>query len=76
MSYIQAGMTNEQLKRAFEKKVPGVTPTAMELSAFAIGVEVGFALNCDHEWRVTSTRAQGMWARCDKCGDTKEETWD
>lgn len=31
---------------------------------------------CDHVWKVTSQRLQGMWCKCEKCGATKEETWD
>lgn len=29
-----------------------------------------------HVWKVVSQRAQGMWCKCEKCGATKEETWD
>ena len=32
--------------------------------------------SCKHEWKVTSQRLQGMSCKCDKCGATKEETWD
>ena len=35
------GMTNDELKAAFETKLPGVTPTDREMSTFALGVEVG-----------------------------------
>jgi hypothetical protein len=31
---------------------------------------------CEHDWKVTSQRALGMWCKCKKCGATKEETWD
>ena len=40
----QGGLTNAQLAEAWEKKLPGVTPTDRELSAFAIGIEVGETL--------------------------------
>jgi hypothetical protein len=40
---LQGGMENEVLRAAWDKKLPGVEPTDRELSAFALGVEVGFA---------------------------------
>lgn len=40
---LQGGMSNDDLVVAFQRKLPGVKPTDNELSAFAIGVEVGFA---------------------------------
>lgn len=36
-------MTNDELLAAWERKLPGVAPTDRELSAFALGVEVGQA---------------------------------
>lgn len=38
----QGGMSNAQLAEAWCKKVPGVTPTDAQLTAFALGIEVGF----------------------------------
>jgi hypothetical protein len=32
-------------------------------------------LRCDHVWKVTSQRTNGM-CLCEKCGASKEETWD
>lgn len=36
-------MTNDELLAAWKRKVPNVAPTDRELSAFALGVEVGQA---------------------------------
>lgn len=41
--------------------------------------DVGMAttsVKCEHLWKVTSHRLQGMWSKCEKCGAMKEETWD
>jgi hypothetical protein len=38
----QAGLTNPELLAAWKKKLPGVEPTERDLSAFALGAEVGF----------------------------------
>lgn len=38
---LQGGLTNAELMEAWGKKLPGVVPTDRDLSAFAIGVEVG-----------------------------------
>jgi hypothetical protein len=38
----QAGLTNPELLAAWKKKMPGVEPTERDLSAFALGTEVGF----------------------------------
>jgi hypothetical protein len=40
---LQASMNNAQLTDAWLKKLPGVTPTERDLTAFALGAEVGFA---------------------------------
>lgn len=37
----QGGLTNAELAEWWERKLPGNTPTDRELSAFALGVEVG-----------------------------------
>lgn len=39
---LQGGMSNAELLGAWMKKLPGVEPSDRELSAFALGVEVGF----------------------------------
>jgi hypothetical protein len=39
---LQGGMDNATLLAAWQKKLPGVEPKDQELSAFAVGVEVGF----------------------------------
>lgn len=39
---LQGGLDNDALRAAWDKKLPGVAPTDCELSAFALGVEVGF----------------------------------
>ncbi len=39
---LQAGMDNDALLAAWEKKLPGVKPSQRELTAFALGAEVGF----------------------------------
>ena len=36
-------MTNDELLAAWRRKLPGVEPTDREMSAFALGVEVGQA---------------------------------
>jgi hypothetical protein len=40
---LQGGLNNAELLSAWMKKLPGVEPTEKQLTAFAIGVEVGFA---------------------------------
>jgi hypothetical protein len=40
---LQGGMSNAELFDAWRKKLPGVIPTDRDLSAFAVGIEVGFA---------------------------------
>jgi len=40
---LQGGMSNVELVMALNAKLPGVKPTDGELSAFALGVEVGMA---------------------------------
>lgn len=40
---LQGGMDNAELLAAWQKKLPGVEPSATQLTAFAVGVEVGFA---------------------------------
>ncbi len=39
---LQGGLNNAELLAAWMKKLPGVEPSERELSAFAVGVEVGF----------------------------------
>lgn len=38
---LQGGMSNAELTDAWCKKLPGVVPTERDLTAFALGVEVG-----------------------------------
>lgn len=38
----QGGLTNDELLREWSFRLPGVTPTDRELSAFAIGIETGY----------------------------------
>ena len=40
---LQGGLDNDALLNAWLSKLPGVTPTDAEMTAFALGVEVGFA---------------------------------
>ena len=40
---MQAGMTNNELRAAWHAKLPGAEPTERQLSAFAVGAEVGWA---------------------------------
>jgi hypothetical protein len=40
---LQGGFNNAELRAAWDKKLPGQEPKGQELSAFAIGTEVGFA---------------------------------
>jgi hypothetical protein len=40
---LQGGFNNAELRAAWDKKLPGQEPKGQELSAFAIGSEVGFA---------------------------------
>ena len=46
---LQGGMSNAELTDAWCKKLPGVIPTDRDLSAFAVGIEVGFARAQDLE---------------------------
>lgn len=39
---IQAGLDNDKLREAWDRKLPGVEPTDRQMTAFALGVEVGF----------------------------------
>ena len=41
MKQLQGGLTNEQLRAEWDKKLPGMPPIGHDLSAFALGVEVG-----------------------------------
>jgi hypothetical protein len=41
MTALQGGMSNEELQEAWRRKLPGVKPSDRELTAFALGVEVG-----------------------------------
>lgn len=41
MPPLQGGLTNADLTDAWRKKLPGVAPTERDLTAFALGVEVG-----------------------------------
>ena len=38
---LQGGMSNDELLAAWKRKLPSVEPTDRELTAFALGVEVG-----------------------------------
>lgn len=40
---LQGGMTNAELLAAFKAKLPSVEPSGRDMSAFAVGVEVGFS---------------------------------
>lgn len=40
---LQGGMDNAELLAAWKKKLPGVEPSDAQLTAFAVGVEVGFS---------------------------------
>lgn len=40
---LQGGLENDALLNAWRSKLPGVTPTDAQMTAFALGVEVGFA---------------------------------
>lgn len=40
---LQGGLDNDALLNAWRSKLPGVTPTDAQMTAFALGVEVGFA---------------------------------
>jgi hypothetical protein len=41
-----------------------------------IGIAAAADASCEHVWKVTSQRTQGLWSKCEKCGITKESTWD
>ncbi len=49
LDLLQAGFNNAELRAHWDKKLPGVEPTDRELSAFAVGTEVGFARARDLE---------------------------
>lgn len=40
----QGGLTNEELRRGWAQRLPGVEPTDRELSAFAVGIEAGYKI--------------------------------
>lgn len=71
---LQAGLSNDDLRAAFESKLPGVNPTERDLSIFALGAEVGA-----HELATErqSTRmyfeernsARDAWRRAASCRD-------
>lgn len=61
----QSGMNHDDLSYGAPD-----APTSAELA------EQANTQKCEHAWKVTSQRLQGMWCRCEKCGATKEETWD
>ena len=46
---LQGGMSNNELLSQWKKKLPCVKPSECELSAFAVGAEVGFARARDLE---------------------------
>ena len=64
-------MTNDQLIAAWKRKLPNVEPTAQELTAFALGVEVGQA---QLETQTETTRTvDRSWAQfCAGIGDSKD----
>jgi hypothetical protein len=41
MPPLQGGLTNAELTEAWRTKLPGVVPTERDLTAFALGIEVG-----------------------------------
>ncbi len=52
---LQGGLTNDQLRDAWSRALPGVDPTDRDLAAFALGVECGASLI--HRWEVVTWRA-------------------
>ena len=54
---LQGGMTNDELRAAWKRKLPTTEPTDNQLSCFAIGVEVGYAI-------VTAAAVARERARC------------
>lgn len=66
---LQGGLTNEQLRAAWSRALPGVQPTDRDLTAFALGVECGASLR--HRWNVVT------WSsRTDRTFDTRQEALD
>jgi hypothetical protein len=45
----QGGLSNEELRREWDLRLPGVEPTARELSAFAVGIEAGHKIVWVHD---------------------------
>jgi hypothetical protein len=46
----QGGLTNDELRAAFTRKLPNVEPSDRDLSVFALGIEVGAGGGVEWEW--------------------------
>lgn len=56
----QGGLSNEELRREWELRLPGVEPTARELSAFAVGIEAGHKIVWVHDPDVGRVQGAAM----------------
>lgn len=79
----QAGMTNAELRVAWNQKLPGVTPSDRELTAFALGAEVGLARGAaagldptlSAALRAASDRCSGLSLDYRRAGTGWPEQW-
>lgn len=71
---LQGGMDNKELREAWGRKLPGVEPTDRDLTAFALGVEVGDAgksvyfnerNSARDAWRRAATERDRLHAECE-----------
>ena len=71
---LQGGMSNEQLANAWQGKLPGVIPTERDLTAFALGVEVGAERARGNAEPLTDEQIERE-ARVDVPGEDAESDW-
>lgn len=71
---LPGGMDNKELREAWGRKLPGVEPTDRDLTAFALGVEVGYAgksvyfnerNSARDAWRRAATERDRLHAECE-----------
>jgi hypothetical protein len=64
------------LREALAAVANSALDIGIERAAIAKGARAALDRKCEHQWKVTSQRLQGMWLMCTHCGATKEEAWD
>lgn len=65
---LQGGMSNDELREAWERKVPGIHPDDKQLTAFALGVEVGA-----RHYFIERNSARDAWRRAADARDALRE---